>query len=220
MNWDDYEGIWRRQELPTGAGADLTLIRATFESKRRKFKATLLVRDITEGLLGVLAALGLLGYAWSIGKTGWPIAVGALLILGVALVFVRDFLRRRRLRLGPQVPLLVKLDAEISELHHQRRLLSHIGIWYFLPYLAALVLIYTTVFRRLGIKLPSELLIALLTTPRSAVFIYLIVAVVVASLWLVWRDARDAGKTRIDPRIRELEKMRRDLFGVADNPGD
>jgi hypothetical protein len=219
MNWSDYEAIWKRQELPTGIAADVAHIRATFEAKRRKFKATLLVRDITDGLLGVLTALGLMGYAWWIGKAGWPIALGAILILGVSLVFVRDFLRRRRLLLGPEATLLTKLDAEISELHHQRRFLGHIGLWYFLPYLTALVIIYTTVFRRLGVKLPHELLIALLTTPRSAIFIYLTVAIVVAGLWLVWREARDAGKKRIDPRIQELEKMRRDLFGPTDHPG-
>ena len=219
MNWSDYEAVWKRQELPTGAAADVAHVRATIDVKRRKFRAALLVRDITEGLLGVLTSLGLLGYAWWMGRAGWPVALGALLILGVSLVFVRDFLRRRRQRLGPEAALISKLEAEISELHHQRRLLGHIGLWYFLPYLAALALIYVSVFRHLGIRLPSELAIALLTTPRSAIFIYLTVAIVVGGLWLVWRDARDAGKKRIDPRIEELEKMRRDLFGPVENSG-
>ena len=192
MNWSDYESVWKRQELPTGAAADVAHIRATIEIKRQKFRGTLLVRDMTEGLL---------------------------LILGVSLVFVRDFLRRRRLRIGPEAALLTKLDAEIAELQHQRRFLSHIGLWYFLPYLAALPLIYIPIFLHLGVRLPSDLLITLLTTPRSAVFIYLIVAIVVCALVLVWRDARDAGKKRINPRIEELERMRRDLFGSADNPG-
>ena len=219
MNWSDYESVWKRQELPTGAAADVAHIRATFEIKRQKFRGTLLVRDMTEGLLGTLGAIGFLGYAWKMGRAGRPVALGALLILGVSLVFVRDFLRRRRLRIGPEAALLTKLDAEIAELQHQRRFLSHIGLWYFLPYLAALPLIYIPIFLHLGVRLPSDLLITLLTTPRSAVFIYLIVAIVVCALVLVWRDARDAGKKRINPRIEELERMRRDLFGSADNPG-
>ncbi len=220
MNWNDYEAVWKRQKLPIGAAADLADIRATFELKRRKLESTLRVRYITDGVLGVLTALGFLGYAWWIGRAGWPIAIGAALILGVSWVFVRDHQRRRRHQVGPEATLLTKLDAEIAELHHQRRLLRHIGLWYFLPYLAAGVLISATVVHRLRIKPPPGLLVDLLTTPRSAIFIYLTVAIVVAGLWLVWRDARDAGKKRIDPRLQELEKMRRDLFGPADSLSD
>lgn len=217
MNWTDYEAVWKRQEPPIGAAADLAHIHATFEVKRRKLAATLLVRNLTEGVLGVLTALGLIGYACWLGKAGWPIALGAALIFGVSWVFVRDLLRRRRQRLGPEATLLTKLDSEISELHHQRRLLRRIGLWYFLPFLAALALIVTAVVHHLRIKLPSELLIALLTTPRSAIFIYLM-AITAAGLWWTWRHAQDAEKKRIDPRIQELEKMRCDLLDPGCNP--
>ena len=41
MNWNDYEAVWKRQELPVGADADLATLRETFETKRRKMGHTI-----------------------------------------------------------------------------------------------------------------------------------------------------------------------------------
>ena len=104
MNWNDYEAVWKRQELPVGADADLTALKETFETKRRKLAATLLIRDWTEiSACAVVVAF----YAWfwrSIGPSGWPMAVAMLLILGVAGVFLRERRRTRRKRLLFMVP--------------------------------------------------------------------------------------------------------------------
>lgn len=212
MNWNDYEALWKRQPPPAGATADLAMLQDTFEAKRRKLTKVLLVRDSVEGFGGLIFALLFAGMAWRIGRSGWPILVGVALVAGVSLVFVRDFFRIRRRRLGPEAPMLAKLEAEIAELRHQRRLLANIGLWYFLPYLAAIVVIGTTLGRVNHGHAPPGLLRELLTTPATLAWIVALVAVFSVAIFWAWRANRGAVKTQIDPRLAELEKLRREIL--------
>jgi membrane protein implicated in regulation of membrane protease activity len=211
MNWNDYESIWKRQPPPVGASADIAALRATFETKRRKLAATLLVRDSLEGFGGFVFALVFAGVAWRIGSRGWPILAGAVIILGISLVFLRDWWRRRRTRPGPAAPLLVRVDDELAELRHQRRLLANIGLWYFLPYLAAIAVIGSTLGRVNRGAAPPGFLLTLLTTPATLAWIVILFAVFAAAIVWAWRANRDVVKNQIDPRIVELEKLRREV---------
>lgn len=212
MNWNDYEALWKRQAPPVGATADITALKDTFAAKRRKLTKLLLVRDALEGFGGVIVAVAFAAVAWRIGRPGWPILLGATLVLGVSLVFVRDFFRIRRSRLGPEAPMLAKLDAEIAELRHQRRLIANLGLWYFLPYVVAIVIVGTTLARTRGRGAPPELLVALLTTPATLAWIIVLTGVWGFAIFWAWRANRDAVKKQIDPRLAELEKLRRDFL--------
>jgi hypothetical protein len=204
MNWNDWETIWKRQELPRGADADLATLRETFEAKRRKSANALLVRDVLEASAGVVVCAAFALMWWKQGRAGWPIAGAMLLILGVTGFFVRERLRSFRARLGADAPLLAKLEAEIAELRHQRVLLLGIWKWYLAPIGAAIVIVCLTITRnrpawdvsRGGLFLGGYFLFCLL----------LFVA--------VWALNRRAVRRRIEPRLVELEKLRSDLLSL------
>lgn len=212
MNWNDWEMIWRRQEPPVGASADLTKLKESFEPKRRKLARALLVRNSIEGVGGALLALMIASVTWRTGQAGWPILIGAALILGVSVVFIRDLLRLRRNRLGPEAPLLAKVEAEIAELRHQRRLIDYLGTWYFLPYVAAIVIIGSTLARTSARRAPPGLLTAILTTPATLAWVLILVGTTAVAIFWAWRANRNSLHQRLDPRLEELEKLRRDLL--------
>ena len=213
MNWNDYEAIWKRQELPVGAGADLTALRGAFEKKRRKLAATLFLRDILEASAGVFVA-GVLAYSWwHMGTEGWPMAGAIALILGLSGFFVRERFRSHRLRLGPDVPLVAKVEADIAELRHQRRLLLNLRSWYLLPCGGAIVIGGATVVRVLIIKVQPEFFSALREHPAALAWVFAYVAIVLPlSFWGVWVLNRRAVRKQIEPRLEELEKLHQSLL--------
>ena len=212
MNWNDYEAIWKRQELPVGSTADLTTLRETFETKRRKMAATLFARDLLETGVGLLVA-GVFAFTWwKMGTTGWPMAFAIALILGVAGFFVRERFRARRLRLGVDAPLLAKVEADIAELRHQRRLLLSLWSWYLTPLAAAIVIVSATLARVTISKAPPGILAALWEHPAALAWIILYFAIVVPlCFWGTWTVNRRAVRKGIEPRLEELEKLHHDL---------
>jgi len=209
MNLNDYESIWKRQELPVGANADLTALRETFETKRRKMAGTLFVRDIVEASAGVLVSAVFAYVWWHIGRGGWPLVFAIALVLGVSGFFARERFRVRRVRLGTNATLLAKTEGDLAELRHQRRLLLNLWSWYLLPIAAAMVIVFVTVVR----LLPAEFVAALRKSPAAIAWILayfaLILPLVFGGAW--WLNRR-AVHTQIDPRIAELEKLHADLL--------
>ena len=201
MNWNDYEAVWKRQELPVGAAADVAALRETFESKHRKLAATLLVRDWIEAAAGIFVSLALAFIWWRQGRTGWPLALAIGLILWVTVFFIRERIRAHRNRLGAEAPLLAKLEADIAELRHQRRLLLGVWTWYLAPCLAAILIVLATVILSVPAwALRGHLLFLLGYLPLLGLL-----------LWFVWFINRRAVRRQIEPRLEELEKLHRDL---------
>lgn len=202
MNWNDYEAIWKRQELPLGTTADVENLRQTFEAKRRKTEKALFARDTLEGFAGLLVA-GTCGLIWwQQGKAGWPIGFAITLILGVTAVFVRERLRTRRSRIGPDKPLLVKVEAQIAELRHQRELLSHLWWWYLGPCAAVIVIVWFTLVRNLPSWSPMK-------EPLMIAFFGAFFSLCLGFAWFINHRAT---RKQLDPRIVELEKLRDDLL--------
>jgi hypothetical protein len=208
MNWNDWEIIWRHQELPVGAGADLAILRQTFEAKRRKLQLGLLLRNVSEGFGGVFMSTLVMVAGWRFGAGGWRLGVGTTLIFGVSLVFVFDFFRAHRLRLTSSATLLARIEAEISELRHQRRLIANIGTWYFLPYIGAFVLIGSA----LGDVIGRTVLHEILTTPAALRWIITILTFGYGATWCAWRAHVKVIRNGLNPRLAELEKLRRDIL--------
>lgn len=202
MNWNEWEMIWKRQELPRGADADLAGLRTTFETKSRKLANALLVRDVLEASAGLFVAAGMAFAWWKQGRAGWPIALAILLILGVTGFFVRERVRAHRHRPGPDAALLARLDAELAELRHQRALLINIWKWYLAPIAAAIVIVCLTITR----SRPAW------DVARDPWFLggyFCCVALLMAAVW--WLNLR-AVRRRLEPRIAELEKLRAELL--------
>lgn len=204
MNWNDYEAAWKRQELPAGTDADLSTLRDTFEAKRRKLAATLLIRDWIEISACAVVVVSYVSFWREVGPSGWPMALAILLILGVAAIFLRERLRTRRHRLGADSPLLAKIEADLAELHHQRRLLLRVWVWYIAPGATA-VLIHTSVM--IAQARPGSSL-------REPVSLVVVVFFLAVLCWFVWMINRRAVRKRIEPRLAELEQLRQDILAL------
>jgi hypothetical protein len=212
MKWNEWEMIWRRQRMPAGAGADLALLKQTFEEQRRRLRRTILVRNVSEGVTG-LALFALLAFIGArAGVGGWRMWTGLALLLGVSLVFVFDFVRAHRLRLSVDATILAKIDAEIAELRHQRRLLARVGCWYFLPMAASFVMIVSAWVARIRRDVPPGMLPDAIKTPTIIIWLVSTVAITgVATVW-VWREQLKSIRTRVNPRLEELKKLREDFL--------
>jgi hypothetical protein len=205
MNWSDYEAAWRRQEPPVGRDADLPTLRATFETRSRKLHGAMLVRDLSEAGAG-LVVVGAYAYFWrQLGAAGWPMAFAIALVLGVSGFFVRERLRARRLRLGADAPLLAKVEADIAELRHQRRLLRTVWAWYLAPCAGAIAIQVAVILHRLPSWDP-------LREPAIFLGFFGFFALV---FWFAWHINRRALRKRIQPRLDELEKLLKDLLAES-----
>jgi hypothetical protein len=148
---------------------------------------------------------------WHYGKAGWPLAISTLLFFAVTCVFIVDLIRSRRCRVGPGAPLLVKIDVEIAELRHQRRLLGTWWAWYLLPGILAGGIAFVTLGRLNYGEAPPGFLTNLLTTPITLAWIVILLVLPSYFLIGVWRDLRKALKYA-QLRLDELEKLRRYLL--------
>lgn len=207
MNWNDYEAIWKRQELPVGTGADPAALKATFETKRRKLAATLFVRDTVEASAGVIVAAVFALKWWNQGKAGWPVSIAIVLVLGVTGGFIKERIRAHRLRLGADAPLMARLEAEIAELRHQRRLLLSVLTWYVPPCVGAILVVLAT---------------GVLNAPTGALadhwpFYGAYLALLGGLVWFVHWLNRRAVRKQIEPRLAELEKLHRDLLSSSES---
>lgn len=202
MNLHDFEAVWKRQELPRGAEADLAALHATFATKNRKLAAALFVRDLAEASAGIFVA-GVMGFVgWKLQLTAWPVAVAIVLVLGVTGVFLAERVRAHRRKLGGEATMLAKLDADIAELGHQRRLLLSLWKWYLAPLAAAIVVFCLTIRAHLPAWSPGR-------EPWFLGSYFLLMAALMAVVW--WMN-RQAVRRRIEPRLLELEKLRSDLL--------
>jgi hypothetical protein len=201
MSLSDWEMIWKRQEPPVGAAADVEILKETFEAKHRKLSRTLLVRDAMEASAGIFVALVFARIGWHMGRKGWPIAITVLLALGVVGFFIRERLRARRLKVGTDAPILTKLQADIDELRHQRRLLLNIAYWYLAPILLGMIIFGRTLARNAPTPLSND--------PIFLTVYWTFVALLNVAVWAM---NRRAVRKRIDPRIEELEKLQREIL--------
>ena len=204
MNWSNLKTIWSGQNLPAGPDADLAALECGFEKKRRKLARGLLRRDVVEAAAGLFVS-GVFAYTgWQMGKAGWPIGLAVMLMLGLTGFFVWERVRAHRQRLGADAPLLAKLEADLAELRHQRRLLLSVGTWYLAPCITAAAVVACTAMVHAPIALSAKLL--------AGVIMLLLLAL---TCWGVWALNRQAVRKQLEPRLEELEKLRRALLSSS-----
>jgi MFS family permease len=196
MNWTDCTSAWLRQDTPS-LPTDIAKLQAMFEATRRREARGLLVRDWLEAGTGFMVAAAFIFFWWFLRLPDWPMALAVALVLGVSALFVRERIRARRGRLGAAAPLLAKVEADLAELRHQRRLLLSLQVWYLGPLFAALSLVFLALWLFLRTNLPE----AQLGMIPKLMVIYASLMVVVAII------NRKVVRRRIEPRIAELEAL-------------
>ena len=201
MNWDDWNFIWRSQELPQGSDAELEKLRQAFEQQHRTLRRTLAVRDFSELATGVFVIALFAHRGWRMGTSGWPFLIVIALCAGVMTVFVRERLRARRKELPVESSLREKVEADLAELRHQRRLLGTVVLWYVLPLFAATIIGFLT----LALHARSA------PVMHDPLFLAGFIAFFAAVGLFAWYSNHRALKRRLEPRIAELEKLHRDL---------
>jgi hypothetical protein len=211
MSWSDWEFVWRNQEAPAEMSS-LEERKRSFEAGRTALARRLFVRNISEAAagIGLAAFLTYLGARHGLFWSTWPVYLSAIIVLGVTAVFVGDAMRQRRRRLGPEAPFREKIEAEIAELRHQQKLIGGWWLWYLAPLGLAFGLALWSLGRVIHGRAPAGFLLDLVTTPITAAWFVILAAAVGLPLRAVIRAQR-AAKAKVEPRIAELERLKREL---------
>jgi hypothetical protein len=130
------------------------------------------------------------------------VGIAVAILVGVAGFFVRERLRVRHLQLGADAPLLAKLDADLAELRHQRRLMLNISTWFLTPFSVAMGILLGTMF----LNRPT-----LLHDSHQKLFWAGYVAMCVLAIWMTRAINRRAVRISVEPRIADLERLRHHL---------
>jgi hypothetical protein len=142
------------------------------------------------------------GFYWrQTGPSGWPMGVAIVLVLGVALRFIRERLRIRRQVLGADAPLVTKVEADIAELRRQCHLIRNLWFWYLAPCAGAMAIHCWVIVRRAPAWSPIH-------GPWFLLGVGLFLSVIV---WFAWLINRRALRERLEPRLAELEKLHQHL---------
>lgn len=219
MNWSDWEFIWKRQRLPAGRAADTGELVRVFEAKRRRMERALLVRDTSEAAAGVLVAAAF-ALSWlKMGREAWPMGLAIALVLAVSAFFCFERFRTHRGRLGPDAPLLARIEDQIAELRHQRRLLHNVAAWYLAPIAGSWAIAVFVLARAAARHAPPGFFADLMHNPVTAAFIILYFLILVPLCFVgAWILNRRAAIRQLDPGIEELERLHRELTSTG-QPG-
>jgi MFS family permease len=195
MNWNELQQFWQTQRpVVTPQAWDP----ADYERQRARLARTLARRDWLEAGVGLAVAIFFAVALVPLGSAAWPGWVSVVLLLAMSAFFVRERRRSRRTTPPPEAPLIVRLEADIAELRHQCRMLNTVALWYVLPILLAIVLLFWGVRSAMPAPLPPlwswRLLFFTLGTLGFAAFI-------------IWVN-RVAVRTSLEPRLRELDSIR------------
>ena len=201
MNWDELKQVWGGQPMPAESGRDCVALEQEFAARHRKLRRTLFWRDLREAAAGVFVAAVFARVGWLMGRHGWPVAIAVLLMLALSGFFVWERVRARRAEPAPDAPLLVRLEAEIGELRRQHFLLSRVATWYFGPCVLAGAIFGGTVIA----QAPTPAVVKVLAGG-------VMVTIFALSGWGVIAINRRAVRGTIEPRLQELEMLRREFL--------
>jgi membrane protein implicated in regulation of membrane protease activity len=201
MNWDDLTSIWRKQPQERVPEVQLEVLKNAFLKKSRRLARKLFWRDILELVGAGFVIFVFSSVAMQKGRAGWPLWIATALILGLAIFFLNERIRAKRNRTGTNAPLVQKIEADLAELRHQRKLRLAVGSWYLGPiFLSWYIVLASIGFHGLSgiLRMPVQMGGYLV----GGLFLF----------WLIWKLNRRAVRKCIEPRIADLERLRDDLI--------
>lgn len=195
MNWNELQQLWQTQQP---VATPPVWNPAEFEQQRARLARTLARRDWLEAGVGIAVAIFFAATLIPLGPAAWPGWISVALILGVSAIFIRERRRTRRTAPPPEAPLLIRLEADIAELRHQCRLLNTVVLWYVLPIMLSIILLFWGVRSAMPAPLPP------LWSWRLLFFSLVMLGF---SAFVVWVN-REAVRTTLEPKLRELKAIR------------
>jgi hypothetical protein len=106
-------------------------------------------------------------------------------------------------RISEDAPLLTRVEAYLSELHHQRRLLLSMWKWYLGPIAVAMITLGAIIRH---CRPPWDI-------SHDPIFTAVFWTFNACLFWFAWEINRRAVRKQIEPRIVELEKLWKSLTG-------
>lgn len=205
MKPTDLDAVWRRQELPRLAVAGIENLEREYASRSARLRLTLFWRDLREILAGLVLIAVYARAAWARSGPAWPLLLAIALVAGVTVFFVAERRKASKRRALPERSLEEVLDADISELEHQRRLLLSVGKWYLAPLTASGALYVGSALVESPASLATKLLAASATT-----------AILASAWWWVSWLNRTAVRKSIEPDLADLRQKRAILLSYPE----
>lgn len=203
MNWNNLEAAWQRQVPPLPTSAQVGPLVRECAARQKRIDQFLFWSDFRGSLVsfGLAAYLGQL--AWKRGGEYWPIGIAAALLLGLGWFLAAEGNRARRSRVSPATSMVAMLDADLAVLRRRRGLLRHVAVWLLLPMTLCLGLVLAVA----AARHPGAF-----SDPRWGAY----GASVVLIMGITWFINQRYARTRIEPQIDALERLRHGL--LAKNP--
>lgn len=211
MNFEALQTAWQRQPITRTASPDVRWELMQTRADSRAFRRSIFWRDVREVLASVVVAVIFGRIAWaaqSEGDPAWPAWLATAMPVGVALFLLSDQIVMRR-RLAPRGdPLRVEIARAAAGVRHQIYLLRRLVWWYLGP------LALSGVF--LGLQMGLYGLTELPAVARMAIGGLVLLPFLPAGWW-VWTLNQKAVRTKLAPRLAELEQR---LAELAEMPND
>ncbi len=189
----DAKTIWQNQETE---GTTVTL--EDIRGRAAKFEKRIRNRNLREYIASavVIAIFGF--YAWHF--PGWMMELGSTLTVAATIFVMWQLHRRGRSQAMPDGATTAGLlEYHRRELSRQRDMLRAIGLWYLLPFVPGMVLIFLG--RYFQLHTPGRTLardhLAIVLGASIAALIFIIILLL--NLW---------GAAKLQNRIHELDKLR------------
>ncbi len=205
MDFAHIQQSWAQQPAPAPGGDQARIQQALKQA--RVLNRRVAMRDYVE--LGT--TVGMSGaFVWiaTLAPVVWPWVMAALVTLGVGAAFVRERLRKPS---APPVGSTVRqgLQQALEEIDHQVRMLGSVGWWYLAPLFVVALLICAGAL--LGMKADIGPEVWARTWVGFVGVFALVIPVVGAAFWFVWRLNDRAVKNTLLPHRAQLVALMKNL---------
>jgi CubicO group peptidase (beta-lactamase class C family) len=193
MNFEELQKSWQAQDLGKKISIDATVLLSQVRRNQQQFRSLIFLRDLREVAVAVMLVPLFAWWGWRDDWTYYLVAFDCALL---AVYFLFDRLRQRRIVPRTEGSLKECAAAALAEVNHQIWLLRNILWWYLLPSFVPSMICVARMALKLGAPLPARLLfVAIMAAFLAGVFGF-----------LYWFN-QYAVRKELLPRRNELEQL-------------
>ncbi len=158
MKLDELKEAWKSQDTRTTVQTVLLL--ESIRKKQRRHNRVIVLRNIREGWLTILAAVYFTCSAESdaVSKAQlWPFYLAMAILFGIGVFRVLDSRRQRRRALEYKDSTLAFVECSLLHINHRIWLLENIIWWWILPVVVGGILVIAQIVMVVGLQEPAAL---------------------------------------------------------------